>query len=131
MARAALRLSCVQSTSCDSPRGAQKAMHSSHQALPETVPAGLRLDEQQPQLRRAAALVDHEHRADALAADLGDPAPLALGIELPQETARRCRRTSASKPSAPAVLARRTRAPWRSTTQPMSPGRCGRSVIRP
>ena len=45
----------------------------------------MRLNEQQAQLGGRAALIHHEDRADALAVALGNPAALALGIELAQE----------------------------------------------
>src|SRR3954470_16829065 len=61
------------------------------QPLAEALPPDLRLDEQQPQLCDVAAFIDHKHRADALDmlidAAFGDPAALALGVELAQELA--------------------------------------------
>src|SRR5919204_3886098 len=59
------------------------------EALAETGAARLRLDEEQPQLGDRVGFADDKRRADPLAmfinAALGDPAVLALGIEVAQE----------------------------------------------
>ena len=51
----------------------------------EAPAAHMRLDEKQAQLRRGRAFLHQEHRADRLARLLGDPAALALLVEVLQE----------------------------------------------
>src|SRR5215468_1938716 len=48
-------------------------------------PARLALHQQQPQPCHLVAVLDDEHRADVFAVALGDPAALALGIEIAHE----------------------------------------------
>src|SRR5438874_9836257 len=45
----------------------------------------MRLDNQEPQLGAARAFLHHEYRADRLAVHLGDPAALALRVEVLDE----------------------------------------------
>src|SRR5712692_1033076 len=45
----------------------------------------LRLDEEQAELRHGSALLDDEHRAEPLTVTLGDPAALALRVEVVEE----------------------------------------------
>src|ERR1700722_1997055 len=51
----------------------------------DAVAAGARLDQEEAELRDAAAGVDQHDRADRLAVDLCDPAGLALGVEAGEE----------------------------------------------
>src|SRR6266513_2253799 len=53
--------------------------------LSDPVPARAGFDEQQPELRDGVALPDAEDRADPLAVELGDPAALALRVEVLDE----------------------------------------------
>src|SRR6185295_14821986 len=55
------------------------------EARTELQSSGARIDDQQAELRDLIALVDHEHRADALAVEFGDPAALAPSIEVLDE----------------------------------------------
>src|SRR5204863_28496 len=60
--------------------GARKADAFLDQPPAEPAAARLRLDDQEPQLRHGLRVLHHEHRADALAVELGDPAGLAFRI---------------------------------------------------
>ena len=67
------------------------------------MPARARFDEQQPELRDGVALPDAEDRADPLAVELGDPAALALRVEVLDEL-RDDRRDERLEALVPAVL---------------------------
>src|SRR5205814_234513 len=77
----------------------------------EAMAARPRLHQQQPQLRNAAlrlaaglvARLDEEHTSGIASVELGDPAGLALGIEL-LDVARRDVRHQRLEPRIPAVL---------------------------
>src|SRR2546429_599898 len=64
------------------PREAQAFLD---EARAELQSSGARIDDQQPKFRNFVILPHDEHRADALALELGDPAALALRIEVLDE----------------------------------------------
>ena len=97
-------------------------------------PARLGVDDQQPQLGDLVGRAHHEHRADRLAVDLGDPAVLAGGIEILQEGGDDLGH-EAPRTRCPSRIPRRRALPCRldhpaHVAGPVRPQEIGRLVMR-